>query len=116
MYQRQVTCVTFFFICIVVIVLELCYVNAGCCRNRISVAHPCGTFATERRQKIKANKLRCSSLICLDGHIVGAFFCSLGDCDITGCNCDEPCITNERGSWKDAKKLFSDFYEVPALN
>lgn len=111
MYQRLI--VGTMFICIFVLNSAFSRVNALCCRNRFTVVHPCGAFPTERRTVIKS---KCSSLLCMDGHIYGAFFCSLGDCDITGCHCDEPCITNKRGSWKEAKRLFSEYYEVPVLN
>ena len=111
MRQRQT--ISLVFICIFVMSIAFRCVDGLCCRNRFSVLHPCGTFATERRTAIKS---KCSSLLCMDGHIIGAMFCSIGDCDITGCNCDATCVTNKKGSWKEAKRLFSEFYDVPVLN
>lgn len=94
--------------------LKLDEINALCCQRRLRIYHRCGEFATELPTKIKS---KCSSIICMDGHLAGlsSSFCAYGDCDRIGCNCDGICATNNKGTWGEAKRLFSRFYEVKLM-
>lgn len=96
------------FMVFVLIVLRLRQVNAVCCPSPYTISHACTGVPREEEGWFWSE---CVSKICLDGHPVYGSHCSIGPCNIFGCDCDYGC-TDPKFSLEDARRFFAERYNT----
>lgn len=97
------------FITFVIIILELHQVNAVCCPGPHAISHSCAGIPREEEGFWFWSE--CISKICLDGHPVYGSHCSVGPCNIFGCDCEYGC-TDPKFSLEDAQRFFAERYNT----
>lgn len=78
--------------------------KSECCGTKAGVTYKCDN-----------SEGFCKRLICKDGSLVEPSFTVFrycGNCNIFGCDCNGGCLTNSKGTWREAFELFKARYHL----
>lgn len=112
-----------FILIITFIIIIITQVNSECCRDYIWVVHYCSKSVIKSSDSpiFSSTPIKLSSLatdptsygdclktlnICEDGLERPGFYCGVGKCSPSGCNCDGGCRRNTKGKYEEGVRLF----------